>query len=346
MPRFYISDGNRPGRRTPYTEYATRANGVGSEVMNEPQAVQRGRILQPDAVNSARFVRIAFNTFTGASRDDINPFRIRIRTSAGVNVSQGRAANLYGANVYDGNVRYEATDDNVANAAYGSNFWYPADASAGRHLIVDLGAIYSVHRIEMGSWSDGGIDRFIEVAFSTDGSAYDIVAPAYAHSGSGIKTIYQYAAASAGGGPVVLLTPTNLSADDGAVIRGSQYSPGVGAAYNVFDGNDATTWFPYGGVDDTWIGYDCGLTPKRVTRYRLVTAGSHWGGVATVLLQSSPDLTNWTTVDTATDIVLGVNDKTGWPDAAPARYWRVKRTTGSPTNLANTEVGSLELYGN
>lgn len=347
MSRFYISDGNRPGRRTPAADYAAKIPSVGSEVLNEALAVARGRILQPDVVNSARFVKIVFNTFTGAARDDINPFRIRVLTSAGVNVSQGKPAHLFGANIAGAATRYEATDDGVANAAYGTSFWYIADAAAGRHLIIDLGAIHSVQRVVMGSWSDGGIDRFVDVAFSTDGTTYDVVTTAFAHTGAGIKTIYEYVAASGGGGggPDVLLTPNAAVGNTAEMIFGSQYG-GSFAAYRVFDGNDSTTWFPYGGVDDTWVGYDFGLTPKRVNRYRLVTAGSHWGGVATVLLQSSPDLTNWTTVDTATDIVLGENDKMGWPAPAPARYWRVKRTSGSSTNLANSEVGTLEFYGN
>lgn len=45
MPRFYISDGARPGRRTPVNEYATRVLGVGSDILNEGQAIQRGRKL-------------------------------------------------------------------------------------------------------------------------------------------------------------------------------------------------------------------------------------------------------------------------------------------------------------
>lgn len=347
MSRFYINDGNRPGRRTPAADYAAKIPSVGSEVLNEALAVARGRIPQPDVVNSARFVKIAFNTFTGAARNDINPFRIRVLTSAGVNVSQGKAAHLYGANVYAGTPRYEATDDSVANAAYGSNFWSPADAAAGRYLIIDLGAIHSVQRVVMGSWSDGGIDRFVDVSFSTDGTTYDTVTTAFAHTGAGIKTIYEYVAESGGGdgGPDVLLTPVDATSNTAEMIFGSQYG-GSYAAYRVFDGNDATTWFPYGGVEDTWIGYDFGLTPRRINRYRIVTAGSHWGGVSTLVLQSSNDLNNWTTVDTATDIMLGENDKSGWASPTPARYWRVKRTTGSSTNLANSEVGTLEFFGN
>lgn len=45
MSRFYINDGNRPGRRTPVVDYATSASGLGSEVMNEAQAIARGRKL-------------------------------------------------------------------------------------------------------------------------------------------------------------------------------------------------------------------------------------------------------------------------------------------------------------
>jgi len=47
MSRFYISDGARPGRRSPVLDYATRVNGVGSDILNEAQAIARGRKLTP-----------------------------------------------------------------------------------------------------------------------------------------------------------------------------------------------------------------------------------------------------------------------------------------------------------
>jgi len=47
MSRFYISDGARPGRRSPSAEYATKVPGVGSDVLNEAQAIARGRKLTP-----------------------------------------------------------------------------------------------------------------------------------------------------------------------------------------------------------------------------------------------------------------------------------------------------------
>lgn len=49
MPRFYINDGVRPGRRSPATDYATKIPGVGSDVLNEAQAIARGRKLTPTA---------------------------------------------------------------------------------------------------------------------------------------------------------------------------------------------------------------------------------------------------------------------------------------------------------
>lgn len=44
MPRFYISDGNIPGVRCPVGEYATKS-GRQSDILNEAQAIQRGRKL-------------------------------------------------------------------------------------------------------------------------------------------------------------------------------------------------------------------------------------------------------------------------------------------------------------
>jgi len=63
MSRFYISDGARPGRRTPASDYATKPSGVGSDILNEAQAIARGRKLaatQPSTppVLPARYWRV------------------------------------------------------------------------------------------------------------------------------------------------------------------------------------------------------------------------------------------------------------------------------------------------
>lgn len=64
MSRFYISDGVRPGRRSPSVEYAVKQNGVGSEVMNEAQAIARGRKLEAtqSAVASFRYWKVMFRS--------------------------------------------------------------------------------------------------------------------------------------------------------------------------------------------------------------------------------------------------------------------------------------------
>jgi len=66
MSRFYISDSSHPGSRIPVAEHRGSPRGVGSEVMNEAQAIARGRKLTATAP-AGFFYRYVMVDFEGGS---------------------------------------------------------------------------------------------------------------------------------------------------------------------------------------------------------------------------------------------------------------------------------------
>lgn len=79
MPRFYINDGHVPGVRCPRGEYATHS-GRTSDVLNEAQAIARGRKLTPTDgplvfVNGPDFVAQPIETGL-VSTDPVSPHTV------------------------------------------------------------------------------------------------------------------------------------------------------------------------------------------------------------------------------------------------------------------------------
>lgn len=111
MSRFYINDGNRPGRRSPAVEYATRAPGVGSDVLNEAQAIARGRKLTPTEAAVSGFTdwRISLGRpFAGANLIEMAEIEmfidgVNVANQATITSSQPPGWGTNTASLVDGN---------------------------------------------------------------------------------------------------------------------------------------------------------------------------------------------------------------------------------------------------
>lgn len=98
------------------------------------------------------------------------------------------------------------------------------------------------------------------------------------------------------------LIPTMTSETDpsGTVTKLTQYS-GTYAAWKVFDDDNATAWLSSYGAPQ-WIGYQF-PEAKTVTCYTLTSrASATYAPPKTWTLKGSNDGTDWTTLDTQTDV--------------------------------------------
>jgi len=126
MPRFYISDGHAPGLRCPNGEYATRS-GRTSDVLNEAQAIMRGRKLTPTEAPVVVLSRLGpiltATDFTKVDSDNDRDGAWTVFSDAPY-ADAGNGANHTG------------------------NYWYPnvlVGIGAPTQIWVDLGAQHSIH---------------------------------------------------------------------------------------------------------------------------------------------------------------------------------------------------------
>lgn len=124
MPRFYISDGARSGLRVPLNEYAQHS-GRQSDVLNEAQAIARGRKLTPTEAPAVVLSRLGpiltatdFN-LVDSNRDRDNAWKVF------------------------SDAPYEAS----GGANHTGNYWYPnaiVGVASPEQIWVDLGAQHSI----------------------------------------------------------------------------------------------------------------------------------------------------------------------------------------------------------
>jgi len=347
MPRFYISDGARPGRRTPRIEYATKA-GVGSDILNEAQAIARGRKLVPTEAPGIppppafRYWRVRPTVLLNGTGSPIAWLlgELRMFNVSDVNVAMTATRMMSGAPAWGS---LTSLNDGVLTGGVASPEHANRDCTA-EWFGYDFGAPISIYRVEANNYT--GSSAYSVSAFdiegSNNGTTWELV-----RSGTGLPVaagsvgiVYTTAQVEPPAYTGSLLTPINLSGPSALVIKGAEWNP----AWAVFDGNVNTTWFSSGNASMTWVGYDFGASPKSVTRWKIYGSGSHWP--ASWVLESSNDLSNWTVVDTATNLTLTWNTRTLSTPPAAARYWRVRWTASLDSDPGNCEVGALELYGN
>lgn len=142
------------------------------------------------------------------------------------------------------------------------------------------------------------------------------------------------------GGTSARATPLDRTTGASDILYGAQYSTGTGAAWNVFDSTDASTWFNYGSgtSSDAWVGFDFG-SAKNIHKWRFIGRGAHWP--CTVTCEWSDNGSSWTTIDTATSVAVNTQVDRSFTGASH-RYWRL-HITSSP-NFQNTEVGQVEFW--
>jgi hypothetical protein len=203
MPRFYISDGNAPGVRCPAGEYATKS-GRTSDVLNEAQAIARGRKLVPtEAAAVVGFDRFRF-TFAGGPKAQFG----FIATYGGI--AAFAAPNAAGTNLIDSLFVSESRGANWLNVPVSPSLFQASHASLSPYsytptwLAVQLSAPiqpgsfrFVEYTGEAGSW------RFTPGNVTIEGSNDGV-------SWSAIKTI----------------TPADFTAGIGAVT-------GNGTAYTI-----------------------------------------------------------------------------------------------------------------
>lgn len=179
MPRFYISDGARPGRRTPATEYATKAAGVGSDVLNEAQAIARGRKLAPTM--GLGFNRFRF-TFSGSPKAQFGWV-----TGAQGGIAACASQDGVGTNMFDGPFVEATAGDNWSNLpATLPNLFRNAHYAIGPYsysptwVAVRLSTIVNPKSFQMIEYTgEGGAWRYttgtVTIDGSTDGVAWSTI---------------------------------------------------------------------------------------------------------------------------------------------------------------------------
>jgi hypothetical protein len=186
MPRFYISDGARPGRRTPSIDYGTKAPSVGSDILNEAQAIARGRKLTPTqgAQNGARYWRVvARSIIVGWDNPSANPKvwslgELAMRNAVGVNLAltaTPRASSEWTAS----GVPISTLNNGLTGQ--GGEYWGTAPAAGGdvrgEWIGYDFGAPVEITEIALHNYGNGGLYAVtaIDVEKSNDDATWALV---------------------------------------------------------------------------------------------------------------------------------------------------------------------------
>lgn len=124
-------------------------------------------------------------------------------------------------------------------------------------------------------------------------------------------------------GDTIVPTMTGYTAPSGIVTESSSY---MDVAWQVFDASSSSQWFV--AAYPCWVGYQF-TTPKTIRGYAILPGSSRFPKTWT--LAGSNNGTDWTTVDSRTNVTLSADTMAYFVASAPASYlyYRLTVTVGT-----------------